>query len=217
MDSMSVLPSPLYVICDAEVCARSGWSLVDFASACLDGGARLLQIRAKAASGQALLDATTAIVRRAASVQATVIVNDRADVARMAGASGVHVGQTDMAPADVHAVAGAQAIVGLSTHTPEQVHHAVHEPVSYLAIGPVFSTVTKATGYDAVGLALVREAAAIAGAAGLPVVAIGGITIERAADVVAAGAVSVAVIGDLLLGSDPCQRVRDYLRCFSRV
>jgi thiamine-phosphate pyrophosphorylase len=66
-------------------------------------------------------------------------------------------------------------------------------------------------------LALVREAAAIAGAAGLPVVAIGGITIERAADVVAAGAVSVAVIGDLLLGSDPCQRVRDYLRRFSRV
>jgi thiamine-phosphate pyrophosphorylase len=217
MDSMSVLPSPLYVICDAEVCARAGWSFVDFASACLDGGARVLQIRAKAASGQALLDAATAIVRRAASAQAAVIVNDRADIAQMTGASGVHVGQADMAPADVHAVVGAQAVVGLSTHTLEQVHHAVREPVSYLAVGPVFGTRTKDTGYDAIGLALLREAAAIAGAAGLPVVAIGGITLERAADVVAAGAHSVAVIGDLLLGSDPRQRVRDYLRLFSRV
>jgi thiamine-phosphate pyrophosphorylase len=214
---MPVLPSPLYVICDAEACALAGWSLVDFASACLDGGARLLQIRAKASSGRVLLEATSAIVGRAASVQATVIVNDRADIARMAGASGVHVGQADMTPADVRAVAGARAVVGLSTHTLEQVHQAVREPISYLAIGPVFGTTTKETGYEAVGLELVRATAALAGAAELPVVAIGGITLERAADVVAAGARSVAVIGDLLLGGDPRRRVRDYLRLFSRV
>jgi thiamine-phosphate pyrophosphorylase len=144
-------------------------------------------------------------------------VNDRADIARIADASGVHVGQDDMTPADVRAVAGEQAIVGLSTHTPEQVQDAVRQPVSYVAIGPVFTTSTKDTGYDAVGLERLRTAATIAGAAGLPVVAIGGITLERAADVAAAGAQSVAVIGDLLLGSDPRQRVRDYLRLFSRV
>ena len=83
---------------------------------------------------------------------AIVIVNDRADIARLSGADGVHVGQDDLPPAPVRRVVGADAIVGLSTHTPEQVDAAVREPVTYIAIGPVFSTDTKATGYGTLGL-----------------------------------------------------------------
>jgi len=205
------LPSPLYVICDAEVCARMGWSLADFAAACLDAGATLFQIRAKTASAVALLDATEAVLRRAEPFRAKVIVNDRADVARVAGAHGVHVGQDDLPPAAVRAVAGPDTIVGLSTHTSDQIVAAVGEPVSYLAIGPVFGTGTKDTGYAAVGTARVREAAERAHAAGKPVVAIGGITVDNTAEVIEAGADAVAVITGLLTSGDPGRTARAYL------
>jgi thiamine-phosphate pyrophosphorylase len=158
-----------------------------------------------------MLDTAAAIVDAARSCGATVIVNDRADVAALAGADGVHVGQDDLAPAAVRAIVGAAAVVGLSTHTVEQLDRAVVAPVSYVAIGPVFATATKATGYDRVGLEMVRAAAARAAAHGLPLVAIGGITLETAASVLQAGAASVAVIGDLLVTGDPEARVRAYV------
>ena len=90
---------PLNAILDADVAARAGWTLFDLASACLNGGARFLQVRAKAASGARLFDETSAIVALAHASSAIVIVNDRADIARLAGADGVHVGQNDLAPA----------------------------------------------------------------------------------------------------------------------
>ena len=198
-------------MCDADVCASAGFTLIDFATACLEGGARLLQVRAKSTSAHALLDSATEIVRRAQPLGATVIVNDRADVAKLAGASGVHVGQDDLAPADVRIIVGANALVGLSTHTTQQIADALHEPVSYIAVGPVFGTSTKDTGYGAVGVVAVRQAATLTAAAGLPLVAIGGITLERAQDVLDAGAASVAVITDLLIGGNPRTRVREYV------
>src|SRR4029077_3658728 len=97
------------VICDAEVCERAGWTLVDYAAACLAGGAQLLQIRAKHLAGRDFLDAADAIVAPASSSGATVIVNDRADIARLCGAAGVHVGQEDLAAAQVRAVLGPDA------------------------------------------------------------------------------------------------------------
>ena len=209
---MTSLPSSLYVICDAGVCERSGWALADFASACLDGGARLLQIRAKQASARWLLDTAVTIVRRAEPAGALVIVNDRADLARLAGAGGVHVGQEDLTPASVRLIAGPDAVVGLSTHTPEQCEAAIRESVSYIAVGPVFGTITKATGYDPVGLAHVRRLAVHASARGVPLVAIGGISLERARSVIEAGAQSVAVIADLLATGDPAKRVEQFLR-----
>jgi len=188
----------------------------DFAAACLDGGASLLQIRGKSLSARDLLDATEGILRRAEGhAGASVIVNDRADVARAAGAAGVHVGQEDLLPADVRRVVGAEAIVGLSTHTPAQIVEAMGQPITYFAIGPVFGTATKDTGYNAVGLERVVAAAAQSRAAGLGLVAIGGITIETAPGVLAAGAQSVAVISDLLRTGDPASRVREYLRRLS--
>ena len=153
------------------------------------------------------------IVERAAPLGAVVVVNDRADLARLSGADGVHVGQDDLPPADVRRIVGGNAIVGYSTHSIDQVRDALRLPVSYLAVGPVFGTSTKQTGYTAVGLDLVREARALVSAAriDMPIVAIGGITLENAASVVDAGASCVAVISDLLAGGHPANRVREYL------
>ena len=122
----------------------------------------------------------------------------------------MHVGQDDLAPAAARALVGADAIVGYSTHTEEQVREAVSEPVSYIAVGPIFGTRSKDTGYEAVGLDRVTVAARIAGR--IPIVAIGGITLETASAVLAAGAASVAVIGDLLTGNDPARRIAAYRR-----
>ena len=101
-------------------------------------------------------------------------------------------------------------MIGYSTHSAEQIAGAVSQPVSYVAVGPVFGTRTKDTGYHAVGLELVAAAARAAGAR--PVVAIGGITLDTAPAVLRAGATAVAVIGDLLSTGDPAGRARDYLR-----
>jgi thiamine-phosphate pyrophosphorylase len=207
------LPSRLYVICDAEVCAGAGWTLVEFARACLDGGATLLQIRAKTASGAALLDTVAAVVEQAGD--ALVVVNDRADIARLAGAGGVHVGQDDLPVAAVRAIVGASAVVGISTHTDSQLTEALHQPagaIGYVAIGPVYGTATKNTGFDPLGLERVTAAAARAATHAMPLVAIGGITLARAAAVVERGVQSVAVISDLLSTNDPSARVREFLR-----
>ena len=145
-----------------------------------------------------------------------VIVNDRADIARLSGADGVHVGQDDLSPSAVRKVIGADAVVGVSTHTMEQLERALDEPVSYVAIGPVFGTKTKKTGYDAIGLERVADAARRASGRGLPLVAIGGITLEHAPSVIAAGAAAVAVIGDLLATADPEGRTSSFLRVIGK-
>jgi thiamine-phosphate pyrophosphorylase len=126
------------------------------------------------------------------------------------------VGQEDLAPRAVRTVVGDDAVVGLSTHTVEQLERALDEPVSYVAIGPVFGTATKETGYEAIGLERVANASRRAAARGLPLVAIGGITVHNARAVVDAGAAAVAVIGDLLATGDPEARVRAYLERLGR-
>jgi thiamine-phosphate pyrophosphorylase len=205
-----VILSRLYSIVDVEVCARSGWAPRELARAHLSGGVRLLQLRAKTLDSGPFLELASAIADDARSAGATFIVNDRADLAVLSAAAGVHVGQDDLSPADVRRITGTAAVVGLSTHTDEQIASAIGAPISYLAIGPVFATATKSTGYEAVGEAAVRSAVAQGAAAGIPVVAIGGITLDTAARVIEAGAASVAVITDLVT-SDPEARVRQYL------
>ena len=200
----------LYPIVDVEVAERAGWAPLDLARAFLSGGATLLQLRAKALGGGAFADLAHAIVDIAHTANARVIINDRADIAVIAAADGVHVGQDDLTPSDVRRIAGDTTIVGLSTHTDEQIEAALREPISYFAIGPVFPTRTKATGYERVGYEAVRHAAARGTTAGLAVVAIGGITLETAAQVIAAGAQSIAVITDLVT-NDPERRIREYL------
>ena len=182
------------------------------ADACLRGGARLLQVRWKEGSTSGFLELTDRTVRVARPHGARVIVNDRADIARMADADGVHVGQEDLDVDAVRAIVGRRAIVGVSTHTRDQIDVALTTSASYVAVGPIFTTATKDTGYDARGLDLVAYAAG----RGKPIVAIGGITLERAGRVVAAGASAVAVISDLLTG-DVEQRVRAFVSALPAV
>jgi thiamine-phosphate pyrophosphorylase len=146
-------------------------------------------------------------VRHARSFRSDVIVNDRADLARMAGAAGVHVGQDDLDVESARTIVGPGAIVGVSTHDRRQIDAALDSSASYVAVGPVFDTRTKDTGYEARGLALIEYAAG----RGKPIVGIGGITLARASEVIAAGASAVAVISDLLVHGDVEARVRAFV------
>jgi thiamine-phosphate pyrophosphorylase len=200
----------LNAILDVDVAARAGWAPEDLSRAFLDGGVRLLQIRAKRLDSAPFLAMCDRVVRAARDYGAEIIVNDRADLARLSGAAGVHVGQEDLPPRAARAFLGPSAIVGFSTHTVEQLEAAIGEPVTYIAVGPVFGTTTKDTGYSAVGLDLVRTARRLVPAQ-VPIVAIGGITLATAASVIEAGASTVAVIGDLLAGN-PQDRAALYCR-----
>ncbi len=199
----------LYAIVDVDVAARAGWAPQDLGQAYLGGGARLLQLRAKSLASGPFLDLAQAMADDARRAGATLVINDRADIAALTGAA-LHVGQDDLQPFDARRVVGPGVLLGYSTHTESQIDAALAQPVSYLAIGPVFGTATKDTGYTAVGLALVATAARLAMTRRIPVVAIGGITLDTALRVVAAGAASLAVITDLLT-ADPEARVRQYL------
>jgi thiamine-phosphate pyrophosphorylase len=198
----------IYPIIDTALCRERALDPVAVAEACVRGGARLLQLRGRKDEASAEL---TALAEQVAAVAhaagARVIINDRADIARLAHADGVHVGQTDLPVAAVRAIVGNDAIVGISTHDRDQVDAALSGAASYVAVGPVFLTATKDTGYSPRGLDLVRYAAG----RGKPIVAIGGITLDRAAEVVAAGASALAVISDILVDDDPESRVRAFV------
>jgi thiamine-phosphate pyrophosphorylase len=196
---------PLYAILDVSACRLRGLEPLGVLDAFLAGGARLIQLRDKAQSSRDRLALADAAVLRARAAGARLIVNDRADLARLAAADGVHVGQDDLTVEDARGIVGPDAIVGISTHDRAQIEAAIATAATYIAVGPIYGTATKDTGYTARGLDLVRHAAA----GPKPVVAIGGITLERAPEVLAAGAASVAVISDLLRG-DPAEMVRRF-------
>jgi thiamine-phosphate pyrophosphorylase len=206
--------SPLYAIVDEATAARSGLDVAALAREYLAGGVRLLQLRAKTAGSAHVLDWATTIAAAARRHRATFVVNDRADLARLADADGVHVGQDDLPVEAARAIVGADRIVGVSTHTPGQIAAAAATSASYIAVGPVFGTVSKETGYEPVGLELVRLA--VAHASGRPVVAIGGITLDRAPAVLEAGAAAVAVIGDLVSTGRPRERAAEWIRALAR-
>lgn len=202
----------LYPILDVEVCCARGLDPLGVLAGWLEGGARFLQLRDKSASSAtrlALADAAVALARPAG---ARLVINDRADIARLCGADGVHVGQDDLPVEEARRMVGRDLIVGVSTHDEAQLRAAAASGADYIAVGPIYGTATKDTGYAARGLDLVRLAASITAK---PIVAIGGITLARASEVIAAGAASVAVISDLLTGNDPAARVRDYLQHLS--
>jgi thiamine-phosphate pyrophosphorylase len=200
-----------YAIVDVDVCARAGRAPLAVAEAFVNAGVRLLQVRGKSLAGRELLALVDAVASLARSAGSEVMVNDRVDVAGAASV-GVHVGQSDL-PAEVaRRLLGPGALIGCSTHTPDQLGLALSAPVSYVAYGPVFTTASKANPDPVVGLDGLRAAARRAAAAGLPLVAIGGITLATAAAVVAAGADAVAVIGDLVVADEaPGDRARRFL------
>jgi thiamine-phosphate pyrophosphorylase len=201
----------LYAILDTDETAALGMAPGALLDIWLDAGVRLIQLRAKSFTLGPWLALAERAARACERSGARLIINDRADVARLAGAGGVHVGQDDLRPADARSIVGGSAWVGLSTHTGAQVEAALAEPISYMAIGPVFATRTKRNPDPTVGLAGVASAAARAHGAGLPLVAIGGVTVATAPAVIEAGADAIAVIRGLLEG-DPAARVAEWLR-----
>jgi thiamine-phosphate pyrophosphorylase len=199
-----VLPR-LYVILDAALLTHPE---IEMANSLADAGVRLLQYRNKQASARELFEKSRGLAEELLPRQVTFVVNDRADVAALVGASGVHVGQDDLGVEAARGLVGQAALVGVSTHNLEQFRAARATSADYLAIGPVFETASKADPDPVVGLEMLRAARRLTDK---PIVAIGGITLERAAEVVAAGADSVAVIKDILHAADPAKRARQFV------
>jgi len=195
------LPS-LYAIVDP---LDTGRDPVDLARAMLAGGARALQLRMKDAPARTLLDAARAIVPLARAAGAVVIVNDRVDVARAAGADGVHLGQDDL-PLDAARRLGGDAFwIGISTHDPDQARAAAAAGADYLGVGPMYATTSKLNPLSPRGPALVT---AVRQVVDLPLVAIGGITPDTAPALRAAGADAVAMISALVRAPDVEAAVR---------
>ena len=166
----------------------------------IDGGANLIQLREKYASPRAFYDDALPAVVHARERGAMVLINDRVDIALAAGADGVHLGQTDILPADARKVLGERAVIGYSTHSINQVEAALAMQIDYLAIGPVFSTSTKENPDSVVGTDGVTAARNLVNTT--PLVAIGGITLASAEAVIRSGADSVALISSLLIEAD---------------
>lgn len=197
-----------YAILDPSV--RRDLSLLSMAEQLIEGGARLIQLRNKAASSRELLSEAQALLRLARQRKVRVIINDRADVTWLARAHGVHLGQTDLNVRQVRKILGPKKIVGISTHSLEQALIAAKTTASYIAMGPIFSTRTKENPDPEVGLEGLRE---VRKHIAKPLVAIGGITLERTPEVMAAGADAVAVISDLLQAENIAERTRQFVQC----
>ena len=193
---------PLYPIADAA----GGRDAVALAEAILAGGAALLQLRAKDAATAELVALARAIKARTDAAGARLIINDRADVARLVGAAGVHLGQDDLPPAAARAILGPAAVIGFSTHSLDQVAAALRDgAIDYLAFGPIYPTTSKRGADPAQGLVALSAVRALCA---LPLVAIGGIDASTVADVLAAGADAVAVIGAVAGAADPAAALR---------
>src|SRR6185437_2655650 len=149
------------------------------------------------------------VMREAAGPEMLLILNDFPGLAVEAGLDGVHVGQTDLSPAEARAIVGPGKIVGVSTHNEAQLRTADQQPVDYIAYGPVFATVTKENPDPVVGLEGLRAAR---GLTRKPLVAIGGITLENAASVRNAGADSVAVISAIFAPGDAAKLATGFLQ-----
>jgi thiamine-phosphate pyrophosphorylase len=200
-----VLPR-LYVILDAGMLTEPAGEL---ARKLTDAGVKLLQYRAKDAGARELWSESRAIGGVAGRANCTFIVNDRPDVAYLAGADGVHVGQDDLDVEQARTVIGPDRWVGVSTHNLEQFQRAAATSADYIAVGPIFQTSSKANPDPVVGTELLRRVRALSEK---PIVAIGGITLDRAAEVLEAGADSVAAISDILKSKDPAAMAREFIR-----
>lgn len=195
----------LYAILDPSLTAEPA---IPIAVKLAEGGTKLIQLRDKHASAGKLYSQALEYLSILNPYGARLIVNDRPDIAAMSGAGGVHVGQEDLPVEDARAICGSQVWVGVSTHNIEQLREAILTSADYIAVGPIFPTSSKQNPNPVVGLDFLRQARQLTRK---PLVAIGGITIESAADVFRAGADSVAVIRDLLSAADPASRAQDYI------
>jgi len=201
-------PSRLYPIVDPL--GQPGRDHIDLAAAILAAGAPLIQLRAKSTPTATLVELGIALRRLTHAHQAKLIINDRADVARLVDADGVHLGREDLPVTAARAMLGRDKIVGLSTHNATQVEAALRcGGVDYLGFGPIYATASKRDTEAVQGVAGLRT---IRGLSTIPVVAIGGIDDRTLPEVLAAGADAVAMISAICRAPDVTQRTRELLR-----
>ncbi len=187
----------LHLVTDAALCGPRGVEAV--VAAAVRGGATCVQLREKQLDTRSFVERARALKALLAPLGAPLIINDRLDVALAVGADGVHVGQSDLPPEDVRRLMP-HALIGLSVENPEQVRAAADMPVDYLGVSPVFSTPSKLDTAPALGLEGLRAMRALTD---LPLIAIGGIDLNNAAQVLAAGADGLAVVRALCAAPDP--------------
>ncbi|MFN2516167.1 MAG: thiamine phosphate synthase [Pyrinomonadaceae bacterium] len=200
----------LYPVTDREV---SRLSHAEQVSELTQNGVSLVQLREKILSPREFYKEAEAALQIARERRVKIIINDRVDIALALSADGVHLGQEDLPPKAARRLLGSDAIIGFSTHNPEQARLAAKLPIDYIAIGSIFTTRTKRTPYPPLGLEglrLIRQAIGK-----IPLIAIGGITTKNSHDVLDAGADAVAVISDLWASpgqlSTQISRLRTYL------
>jgi thiamine-phosphate pyrophosphorylase len=195
----------LYVILDAALIPSRE---ADVAAQLAEAGVPLIQYRNKKATSRELFDISRAISGKLSRYAVRFIVNDRPDIAVLADAGGVHLGQEDLPVAEARRICGPDRLVGISTHDLAQVRAADQTGADYIAIGPIFATATKENPEAVVGAEFIRRARELTRK---PLVGIGGITVDRAREVYAAGADCVCVARDLLKASDLTTRAQEYL------
>lgn len=205
----------LYVVTDPGLIGER--KLEDVCAEALAAGVRVFQLRDKQASTRSLIEQAVGLKRLAERFGATLLINDRADVAFESGAHGVHLGQEDMVLAEARRMLGQNAVIGVSVQTPEEAREAEEGGADYLAANLVFETPTKTDLENSIGLDGVRRLRA---ASGLPLVAIGGIKADNVAQVVAAGADGVAVVSAVMAAADvpaACRQLLDAVEAGRRL
>ncbi len=196
----------LYLVTDASLAGERG--VLHVVEACLRGGVTMVQYREKTAPDMRILEEGRAIGEACRSAGIPFIVNDRADLALALGADGVHLGREDLPVPEARKILGYDAVIGLTVETPRQAEEGSRSGADYLGASPVYFTPTKPSAGTGLGPEGIRE---IVAASSLPVVAIGGIKVGNAAEVMAAGCAGVAVVSALMAATDPEQAAVDLL------
>lgn len=211
---MRVMRLPrVYPILDSEALAGRGIAIETAAAAFLEGGAGILQIRHKSHWSRDIFASAKRIALLCREAGAQFVVNDRADIALLLDAA-LHIGQDDLAPRDARKLMGSDAIIGFSSHNVEQLCAAGGEPVDYVALGPIFGTLSKLNPDPLVGVEELRRCRNLVEK---PLVAIGGITLENARDVWQAGADSVALIAGLVPETASARGLRERMEQWRKV
>lgn len=201
-----LLNKNLYLVTDSSKFSSED-EFLDKVASSLKGGVQILQLREKKATAKEFINLAKKVKELCSLYNAIFIINDRVDIAKIVGADGVHLGQDDIDIDSARDILGKDAIIGLSTHAPEQAINAINTNADYIGVGPVFTTPTK-PGRVAVGIEYVKWASENVD---LPWFAIGGINLDNAKEVITAGAKRIAVVRAIINAENPESTVKEFL------